>query len=51
MKNVYGYDFSGYAVVDIPESDTLTVGKLAANSHFKWVGNSAPATKKVKKGA
>ncbi len=38
MKNVYGYDFSWRAVVDIPESDTLAIRKLSNNSHFEVVG-------------
>lgn len=44
MKNVYGYDFSWRAVVDIPESDTLAIRKLSNNSHFEVVesGNDEP---------
>ena len=44
MKNVYGYDFSWRAVVDIPEDDTLVIRKLSNNSHFKVVDEGESAS-------
>ena len=37
MKDVYGYNFSGNAIVDIPDSDTRTIRMLGANSHFRRI--------------
>lgn len=43
---VYGYDFSYHKIVDIPEEDTFTIGKLLGNPQFDFVKTAKRQVKK-----